>query len=226
MAVEPLEYRHSGQRGDFLNSPRRAKKPACALPRRRGGPILGAEGRWIMKTVIGGAALLLVLASAQAGEGTTGITNETTQGRELVKATRPQYPPSENGRWTASCVSLFFTVRPDGKTDRFVVLEAPRYARARAEQVQTDAEKLAESRLERKFIQNDLQALLQWEYAPGPKATEEIAVFDFRRTEMGGHLMNLTIRRTDLGAATLRGCDALDPKQVMAIVEKARGKAG
>jgi len=180
-----------------------------------------------MKIILGAAALI-VCVSAIAGDDPNGIRDDTTQGRQLLKSVRPEYPREERGRWTPSCVALYFTVRADGKTDGFVVLEAPTYGHNNRSQVETQAEQLADSRVSRSFVQNDLAALYNWQYARADKATDEIAVFSFTRSEMGGRLMDLSIRRLDLGSADLRACmEALDPKEVAAKVGKARGgKAG
>jgi hypothetical protein len=45
------------------------------------------------------------------------IDDRTAAHRALLAGQRPVYPISESGRWTESCVSIFFTIRPDGKTD-------------------------------------------------------------------------------------------------------------
>lgn len=169
---------------------------------------------------------LLTAQTAAEPDWTVGdVQDQTTGGRKLLKAARPTYPLEERGRWTESCVAFYFKVRPDGQTDEFVVLEAPRYKKPRAAQVQTEAEKAEESRNTRLFVQPALKALFDWQYAPAAKATDEIAVFRYERTEMGGHLMRLSIRRLDLGTANPRACTStLNPKEVRALVEK--GRAG
>lgn len=170
------------------------------------------------------ALMLCAIASAAESDWTVSdVQDQTTGGRQLISAARPLYPLEERGRWTASCVAFYFKVRPDGHTDEFVVLEAPRYKQARASQIQTEAEKAAESRNTRLFVQPALKALYDWRYAPAAQATDEIAVFRYERTEMGGHLMRLSVRRLDLKTANPRACTSiLDPKEVRALVEKAR----
>jgi hypothetical protein len=114
-------------------------------------------------------------------------------------------------------------VRPDGKTDSFVVLEVPRIKQARASQLQTEAEQLQESRAMRRFVQPALDALFRWQYAPAPRATDEIAVFRWQRTEMGGQLMKFSARRLDLKTPGARACTTpLNPAEVRAVVGKAR----
>ena len=178
-----------------------------------------------MRTIWGAAAL--IGCTCALADDVAGIRNDTTQGRQLLKAALPEYPREEQGRWTPSCVSLYFTVRPDGKTDGFVVLEAPTYGHANSSELKTKADQLADSRVTRQFVQNDLQALYSWQYAPAPKATDEIAVFSFTRSVMGGRIMDRWVRRMDLGSSNARGCaEPLDPKEVTSKVGKARGKAG
>ncbi len=176
------------------------------------------------------AAAMLLLPGVLAAQTTAepdwtvrDVQDQTTGGRQLLEAARPLYPIEERGRWTESCVAFHFKVRPDGQTDDFVVLEAPRYKKPRASQLQTEAEKAAESRNTRLFVQPALKALFGWRYAPAPRATDEIAVFRYERSEMGGHLMRLSIRRLDLGTASPRACTGvLDPGEVRALVQKAR----
>lgn len=153
------------------------------------------------------------------------VQNQTTGGRTLLQAPRPVYPVEERGRWTESCVALYFTVRADGQTDEFVVLEAPRYKKPRQSSLQTKAEKAEESRNTRLFVQPALKALFDWKYQPAAAATDEIAVFRFERSEMGGHLMRLNVRRLDLNTPNPRACTStLNPKEVRVLVEK--GRAG
>lgn len=172
------------------------------------------------------ALLLLPLAGpAQPDPTVNDIRDQTTAGRQLLKAARPMYPVEERGRWTESCVAVYFKVRPDGMTDEFVVLEVPRYKKPGESDLLTAADKAGESRDARLFVQPALKALFDWRYAPAAQATDEIAVFRFERTEMGGHLMRLSIRRLDLGTPNPRACTTpLDPKQVRELV--ARGRAG
>lgn len=169
---------------------------------------------------------LLPAQTAPEPDWTAGnVQDQTTGGRTLISATRPVYPKEERGRWTESCVAFYFKVRPDGRTDEFVVLEAPRYKKPGSAQVLTEAEKAAESRNTRLFVQPALKALFDWRYAPAPQSTDEIAVFRFEHGEMGGHLMRLSVRRLDLGTANPRACTStLDPKEVRALIEK--GRAG
>ena len=174
------------------------------------------------------AAVLALVSVTAAGEPdwTVGdIKDQTTAGRKLLKAARPAYPQEERGRWTESCVALYFKVRPDGQTDEFVVLEAPRYKKPRDSNIQTEAEKAEESRNTRLFVQPALKALFDWQYEKAAKATDEIAVFRYERTEMGGHLMRLSVRRLDLGTPNPRACTTtLNIEQVRALVKK--GRAG
>jgi hypothetical protein len=178
-----------------------------------------------MKLIIVAAGTLFLswAAAAEPDWTVSDVQDQTTAGRKLLKAARPAYPQEERGRWTESCVALFFKVRPDGKTDEFVVLEAPRYKRPRESELQTGAEKAEESRNTRLFVQPAIKALFDWQYAPAAKPTDEIAVFRYERTEMGGHLMRLSIRRLDLGTAKPRACTTtLDLQEVRALVAKAR----
>ena len=171
------------------------------------------------------AALCLFCTALAAEEDWTvgDVQDQSTGGRKLLKAARPMYPVEERGRWTESCVAFYFKVRPDGQTDEFVVLEAPRYKKPRASSIQTEAEKAAESRNTRLFVQPALKALFDWQYAPAAKPTDEIAVFRYERTEMGGNLMRLSLRRLDLNTANPRACTTvLNPKEVRAVVENAR----
>lgn len=178
-----------------------------------------------MKGIVAMALCLAAGAAAGKEDGSAAdVQDQTTAGRKLLTASRPVYPKEERGRWTESCVALYFKVRPDGKTDEFVVLEAPRYKKPRSSNLQTDAEKAEESRNTRLFVQPALQALFDWQYAPAAKANDEIAVFRYERTEMGGHLMRLSVRRLDLGTPKPRACTAtLDPGEVRALVAKGRG---
>jgi hypothetical protein len=173
-------------------------------------------------------ALGLALVAAGASAGSDGdlnagdVRDQTSAGRKLVKAPRPSYPPEERGRWTESCVALYFTVRPDGKTDEFVVLEVPRIKHARAQNTQTEAEQLQESRSMRRFVQPAIDALYRWEYTPAKRASHEIVVFRHERSEMGGQLMRFTARRLDLKTPDPRACtETLNPEEVRALVAKA-----
>lgn len=170
------------------------------------------------------ALCLFCTALAAEQDWTVGdVQDQSTGGRKLLKVARPVYPQEERGRWTESCVAFYFKVRPDGQTDEFVVLEAPRYKRPREAHLQTEAEKAEESRNTRLFVQPALKALFDWQYAPAAKATDEIAVFRYERSEMGGHLMRLSLRRLDRNTPNPRACtEALSPKEVRAMVEKAR----
>lgn len=71
----------------------------------------------------------------------------------------PPYPPAARHRWTEGCVLLQFTVREDGKTDAFTVLESkPRGV----------------------FERSVIRAVLEWEYAPQdrPRTVTEEFVFE------------------------------------------------
>lgn len=166
-------------------------------------------------------ALLPALAQAADRGAPQTVDDETTAGRTLLKAVQPDYPKEEQGRWTASCVALYFTVRADGKTDNFVVLEVPRKNAGGA--TQTEAEKLRESRGLRRFVQPAIDAVFRWEYAPAAAPTEEIAVLRYERGSVGGRLMKYSARRLDLGTKNARACEAtLDPAQVREIVARGR----
>ncbi len=175
--------------------------------------------------IFAAAALFLSCTVAASEQDWTAgdVQDQSTGGRKLLKAVRPMYPVEERGRWTESCVAFYFKVRPDGQTDEFVVLEAPRYKKPRASNIQTESEKSEESRNTRLFVQPALKALFDWQYEKTPQATDEIAVFRYERTEMGGHLMRLSIRRLDLNTVNPRACtQTLNPEEVRALVNKAR----
>lgn len=170
--------------------------------------------------------LLLGSAGVPAADDATaaGVLDRTTAGRKLLKAALPSYPPEEQGRWTQSCVALYFTVRPDGKTDQFVVLES---ARPNRDERKFDnlpkSEQEQESRAMWRFVQPSVKALYAWEYAPASKASEEIAVFLFERSEMGGRVMKVSARRLDLRTPDPVTCGALDPAKARELIAKARG---
>ena len=173
-------------------------------------------------TVLVLGALAATPALGAAGPAVFGIDDKTTAHRTLVKAPLPPYPAEEQGRWTQSCVALYFTVRPDGKTDQFVVLESSKPSETKFDN-QAHAAQVTESLEMWRFVRPALKAAYEWQYAPAAQATEEIAVFLFERSEMGGHVMKIHARRLDLGTDPPFACTTLDPGAVRKQVAKARG---
>lgn len=187
-----------------------------------------------LKTALGVALLAQTAGVFAADAGTAQmVENQTTAGRKLVKAALPTYPREEEGRGTQSCVSLYFTVRKDGKTDQFVVLEASRpdvaYSRKapdeRALDTLPDSKKNEEAHAMWRFVEPSMKALYAWEYAAG-KPGDEIAVFRFERSANGGRLMKISARRLDLATQNPIGCTAIDPDKVRKNVATARAKKG
>lgn len=191
-----------------------------------------------LKTALGVALLAHAVFAVASTTDAQGVENQTTTGRTLIKAALPAYPREEVGRWTQSCVSLYFTVRKDGKTDQFVVLEATRpSAKAGNQKRALDAnapddrafddmpetDKKQEAQAMWRFVEPSMKALYSWQYASG-KPGDEIAVFLFERSGIGGHLMKISARRLDLETKNPVGCAAIDPDKVRQSVATARAK--
>lgn len=76
----------------------------------------------------------------------------------------PAYPMSARHRWEEGCVVLRFTVRPDGTTDEFAIMESnPRGV----------------------FERNVIVAVYRWRYAPAPETRIVVEQFEFRNPRLG-----------------------------------------
>lgn len=75
----------------------------------------------------------------------------------------PHYPMEAKRRWQEGCVVLQFTVRPDGKTDDFAVLE---------------------SRPLGMFEKSVIGAVYQWQYDPTSKPRTVVEAFEFRNQSL------------------------------------------
>ena len=75
----------------------------------------------------------------------------------------PPYPMAAKRRWEEGCVVLQFTVRPDGKTDDFAILE---------------------SKPPGLFEKSVIGAVYHWEYAPSAAARTVVERFEFRNQSL------------------------------------------
>jgi TonB family protein len=75
----------------------------------------------------------------------------------------PAYPMQARHRWEEGCVVLQFTVRPDGKTDDFTVLESKPIG---------------------VFEKAVIGAVFKWRYDPAPDARTVVEKFEFRSSAM------------------------------------------
>ena len=75
----------------------------------------------------------------------------------------PHYPMHAKSRWEEGCVTLQFTVRPDGKTDNFAILESkPRGV------------------VEKSVI----GAVYKWQYDRSPQSRTVVETFEFRNQSL------------------------------------------
>jgi TonB family protein len=73
----------------------------------------------------------------------------------------PPYPMDARRRWEEGCVVLRFTVRRDGKTDDFAILE---------------------SKPPRVFERAVIASVFKWRYAPSDEARTVVETFEFRNS--------------------------------------------
>lgn len=76
----------------------------------------------------------------------------------------PPYPMQAKHRWEQGCVVLQFTIRPDGKTDDFAILE---------------------SKPPGVFEKSVINAVYRWEYDRSPESRTVVETFEFRNKGLG-----------------------------------------
>jgi TonB family protein len=113
-----------------------------------------------------GAALAAVPSTAAPPEPPVELDPLTVEGRPPpVPRLRlsPHYPMQAKHRWEEGCVILRFTVRPDGKTDDFAVLD---------------------SRPLGVFEKSVIGAVFKWRYEPSDEARTVVEKFEFRNPSL------------------------------------------
>ncbi len=75
----------------------------------------------------------------------------------------PHYPMDAKKRWEEGCVVLQFTVRPDGKTDDFAILESKPIG---------------------VFERSVIGAVYRWQYDPSPEPRTVVELFEFRNQSL------------------------------------------